>query len=405
VPKYLYKARSPSGELITGERIAPSELDLRDVLQAQGLFTVQVQPVVERPSVLAPLLAKFKGVSLRDLNIFCWQLSAMLNAGITLVRALEISAKQITNPRLKLIIQDISRSIAQGETFSRSLSKYPNIFSRFFIGMVEVGEASGTLDQTLKEISKYLEGQADLRNKVLSAFAYPVFLVVACGLAITFLIIFVFPKISQVLIESGATIPLSTQILMSIGDLSTKYSYIFLPSLAAFILGCWMFLATPLFKPQKDLLLLNLPLFGPLVTKLMLARFTMSLNTLVRNGITLLSALEITEGIVTNVHLQAVMRGLKGQIQQGKPLSEPLAQSRIIPEMVSEMVGVGEESGKLDEMLAKVSDYYLMDVDYTIKSLVRFIEPALIVFVTLMVGFLAASVFLPIAEISTNLGK
>ena len=404
--KYAYKAKNKVGDLIEGELTVIDEQDLYNRLEEEKLFIIDYCRIKEKSQGTEfDILAPFRKISLKEISVFSWQLSSMINAGIPLLKSIDIAGDQIQNPRFRAVLKEVTKQVEGGMTFSQALTKHPKVFSKFYIGMIEVGESTGNLDSNLKELCKYVDARLDIRSKIISAFSYPLFMLTATVLAIIFLLIYVFPNITQVLKDSGAPIPFTTKLIMLTGDLLTKNQLPLIVGLGVIAFAIWMIFKGRDGKRRKDSILLKIPIFGNLITKLTVAQFSMSLASLVKSGVPLLKSLEIVEGLVSNVLLLDTLKQLKEKVKEGKPLSEPMFQSKIMPRMVAEMVKVGEESGQLEQMLTKVSEYYQTDVDYTIKSMIKLIEPLLIVAMTIIVGVLAASVFLPITEISTNMNK
>ncbi|MDD5260200.1 MAG: type II secretion system F family protein, partial [bacterium] len=341
---------------------------------------------------------RFTKVKTEDLILFNVQLANMIAAGLSLLTSLRTLTKQVENRKFREVIQDVYRSIEAGGTFSESLAKHPKVFTPLMIHMIHAGEVSGTLDQVLNRLSIFAEHQADLEERIKGAMVYPIILVIVGFSVIMFLSIFLIPMFVDVFLKAGVTLPLPTKIVFIFSQIVKKFWYMIIIGGFAFAAALKYYFSTPGGTLVFDKYLLKLPVIGLLARKLAIARFARTLGTLTASGVPILESLEIVEKVVGNEIIARVIKRVREGVSEGSKIAEPLRISEEFPPDTIQMIAVGEESGSLDSMLTKVADFYDTSVNYSVKKLTTMIEPLFLILVGSAVGFLLASVFLPMFE-------
>lgn len=341
-----------------------------------------------------------KGVPSREVMVFTRQFSVMIKAGVPIVRCLEVLSYQSQNKRFKQIILEITRSVESGNTLTAALSKHPATFDTLYVSMARAGEMGGVLDITLTRVAEYLEKSEALKGKIKSAMAYPsVIFAVAIG-AVFFLLTFIMPTYAQLFEGFGAKLPALTRAVMGLSDFIRGNFLLLFGSTIAMIIGFRAYVKTDRGKRQLDNFVLNVPVFGPLIRKAAVARFSRTLSTLTASGVPILSGLEITATTSGNKIIEEAVLKAKESIGGGKTISGPLQESGVFPPLVISLVRIGEESGSLGEMLEKIADFYDMEVDTAVATLTSLIEPITIVFLGAIVGVIVAAMYLPMFEMA-----
>ena len=406
MPTYVYKVRNKSGKVLQGRMKASNGKDLRRKLDEKGYFIVEYFEKKPKTGILsANILSAFNKIKLNDVSVFSWQLYTMLDAGLTLVSSLQILISQTKNERLRSTISDVRQVVEEGTSFSEALKEHPQIFSRLYIQMVHAGEVGGVLDEMLRRLAVFYEGQAEIRERIKSALTYPVLLfAVSVGVAV-FLVTYVLPKFVVVFEDMGATVPLPTQILLQTSVFIRHYWYIILPAALGSFIVFSGYVRTKGGRFKFDKLKLKFPVIGNLVSKTTISRFAQTLSILLSGGIPVLTCLDVVTDTVGNTVVAEALKNVSSNVSEGKTIAEPLAESKIFPEMVVNMVRVGEETGALEKMLVKIADFYTKEVDNAIKTFTKLIEPLLIVFMTVVIGFIAISIFLPMADIMGSMHR
>ena len=397
MPTYIYKARDTSGKLVKGIMEAIGREELVEKLHKMGFMATRVKEALPGVSV-EPLFGKLKRINTEDMIIFNVQLSNMINAGISILASLDMLQKQVENRKLKNIIGDISREIESGDSFSQALSRHPATFSRLFVNMVRAGEASGKLDIVLTRFSEFAEHQEDLKQKIKGALFYPVILLCA-GVAVTlFIVTFIIPQFAEIFIKTGIALPIPTLILYRIGMVIKHFWYLLGLLVIAGFIAVRHYVKTETGRFNFDRFKLNLPLFGQLFRKSAISRFSRTLGTLVASGVPILESLGITKEVMDNEVLARVVENTRNSVEKGEKIAESLKISEEFPPATVQMISVGEETGALDVMLNKISDFYDMSIGYTIKKLTAIIEPLFLAIMGGMVGFIMVSMLMPIFD-------
>ncbi|MEJ2336364.1 MAG: type II secretion system F family protein [Gemmatimonadales bacterium] len=391
MPVFTYSARTVGGEIQRDEIEVPTRDEVVKYLRKRRLIPITVR---EKPKDIK--LGLRKKVKTRDVVIVTRQFATMINAGLPLVQALQILAKQTTNPTIREAVEKVVHEVESGRTLADALKDHPKLFSQLYTNMVAAGEAGGILDTILLRLATFLEKSEALGRKVKGAMIYPaVVLTVAVG-AIVILLLFVIPTFQTMFASFNQELPLPTRVVIGLSDFLQNY-WIWL--LIGGIGGGFLFkrwIATSSGRLAFDTLMLRMPLLGSLVRKSAVARFTRTLGTLLSSGVSILEGLEITARTAGNRVIHDAVMGSRAAIAGGESIAEPLRLSGVFPPMVTQMINVGEETGDLDGMLTKIADFYDEEVDVAVESVLKALEPALIVILGTIVGGMIVAMYLPI---------
>lgn len=397
MPIYLYKARDATGKPVKGTMEAATKEELVDKLHKMGYMTTQVAEAL--PGVkIGSLLDKIMPISSEAMIMFYIQLSNMINAGIPILTSLDMLHRQIENKRLKEAVGSVSRNVEAGDSLSQALARESRVFPKLFVNMVKAGEASGKLDMVCARYTEYFEHQQDLRQKIQGALFYPVILLIAGITVILFIITFVIPQFAEIFKKTGVALPLPTLILFKIGTGIKHFWHLGVISIVALWLAIRYYVKTDIGRLNFDRFKLKMPLFGPIHRKAAISGFAKTLATLTASGVPILESLDIVKEVVGNEVLGRVIGNVRNAAERGERIAEPLKISEEFPPDVIQMISVGEETGNLDGMLNKVADFYDLSLGYTIKKLTTIIEPLFLVIMGCMVGFIMASMLLPIFD-------
>ncbi len=412
MPTFTYNARDRTGKQIQETAEAASKDALLEQLRGQGLFvsTVSEKKTAKRAQKKGMgQITLFQGrVKLKDLSIFYRQFATMINAGVSLIRSLDVLEQQTSSYRLKTLLRDIESEVEGGASLSQAMTKYSGTFSQLAIGLVRAGEVGGVLDETLNRLAIFIEKDMDLRRKVKSAMTYPVIVLIFATLIVLLLTTYILPQFIQLFEDLGLeedAFPLPTLMLMRASVFIRSKWYMALMIIAGLVVVFNRVKATKTGKRIWDMLALKMPVFGGLTHKIAIARFARTLATLMGSGVPILQAMETTAGTITNDLISDAVLAARANIRQGDTIADPLAASKQFPPMVVQMVTIGEETGQLDDMLEKVADFYEAEVDTTLASLAAALEPLMIVALGVVVGFIVVSMFLPLASIIDQLSK
>lgn len=413
MPTFAFTAKDKTGQQVEQTQEAASKEALIKSLRDQGLYPTSVKEqkssaVAKKASQKSFNLSFGKRVGLKDLAIFCRQFATMINAGVSLVRCLDVLEQQTSNVGLKEIIRDIQTEVEGGATLSKSMAKFPKVFSELSVGLVRAGEVGGVLDETLERLAQFMEKDLELRQKIKSAMTYPIMvLIVAVGI-VSFLVMFILPKFMELFLELGmeeSDFPAPTKLLMDLSHFMLDRWYIMI----AMIVGAWVAIGrikrTKTGKRLWDTLMLKIPVFGPLNHKIAVARFARTLSTLLSSGVPILQAMETVAGTVANDVISDAILLSRASIREGDTIADPLTESKMFPPMVVQMITIGEETGQLDMMLEKVAVFYEREVDTAVESLTAAIEPVMIVVLGFIVGFIVIAMFLPLIGVIENLSQ
>jgi general secretion pathway protein F len=404
MPVYEYTALDQAGKNVNGIIDADSPVAARQKLRGSGVFPVNVKETSSKPKAVGAgpisLSSVLKRVRPGEVSVATRQLSILLGAGVPLVGSLEGLIAQVPNPALKKIIAQIKESVNEGNSLAFALSSHPRIFSNIYVNMVRAGEASGSLDVVLDRLADLGEHQEALRGRFRAALAYPIFMFFIGSLVLFFLITFVVPNITQIFTEMKQTLPLPTVVLIRVSSFLKSFWWLVILGMVGAVLGLRQLIKTPKGRYVWDELQLRVPVLGPVVQRIALARFGRTLGSLLQSGVPLISAIQIVRNIVNNVIIADVLDNAVEEIQAGKSLASPLAQSKWFPSIVIQMISVGEQSGELEAMLGKVAETYEREVESQIMAMTAMLEPVMILVMGLAVGFIVVSILLPIFEMN-----
>ena len=392
---FVYKVRDRTGKIFTGSMEGENRSAVVSRLREMDYFITSINEKRQGFALLKEITL-FKKIKLRDLTIFYRQFATMVNAGLTLVSSLDILIEQVENKALSEAIKLVKSDVESGSTLADALAKQPQIFSELYISMVRAGEIGGVLDEILNKIADLMEKEFALRQKIKSAMSYPSFVAGAAVIMVIFMLTFILPQFVGVFKQFGGELPALTQFFVTLTYLFNKYWYIFFAVFAALVAAFLAYIKTPNGKLNFDKIKLNVPIFGEINRKGAVARFTRILGTLIKSGVPILEALQVSSNAIGNLVISSAVLGAKTKIKEGQSISGPLAASGVFPPMVTQMIMVGEESGELEEMLVNVAKFYDEEVDRSVEKLTAIIEPLLMAFIALTVGVMIIAMYLPI---------
>ncbi len=398
---FSYTAKDAEGKTKTGFVESASVDQAAEILRGRKLVPTEIKE--KRTSLFTLLSQRLQGVSEKEKTVFTRQLATMVSAGLPLARALDILANQTPNPRFQEILSASLRDVQAGASLSSSLEKHEGIFSRVYLSLIRAGEASGALDRILLRLAENQEKQREFIGRTRGALIYPAIVVIGMGGVFVMMMTFVIPKLMDMYKDLGADLPLPTKIMIGISRMFTDFWWAMLLVAGAAAFGGWRFSQTDQGRHFLARLILRLPIMGPISTQSQLAEMTRTLSLLISSGVPILTALDISKGAVGNIlYLEALERAAVS-VEKGAPLSTTLKNDPLFPTSMGQMVEVGEETGKVDEVLANISKFFESEVDQQVKNLSTALEPIIMVLLGVMVGFLILSVILPIYSLTSQL--
>ena len=394
---YQWSGKTPRGIIESGEITASTK---EDVIAILGKKNIVPTLIAEKPK--KALFALGGRIKDKDIVVFTRQFSTMINAGLPLVQALEILSTQVENKAFGKVIGQVKTDVESGLTYADSLKKHPKIFSELYANMVAAGEAGGILDTILNRLAAYIEKAMKLKKKVKGAMVYPAVISTVAVLVIVIIMVFVVPTFSRMFAQLGGTLPLPTRMVMGLSKfIAGTGGIVSLVSIIAAVVFIIQFKRTEKGKKMIDFILLKLPIFGTLLNKVAVAKFTRTLGTLVSSGVPILDGLEITAKTSGNKVVEQAIMGVRKEVVGGKTIAEPIKKAKVFPPMVTHMIAVGESTGALDAMLGKIADFYDDEVDAAVTNLTAMMEPLLMVFLGTTVGFIVVAMYLPIFKLIT----
>lgn len=402
MPVFVYKAADNEGKVITGTLEAKDQGAAVSQLQGSGCFPIRVTPQngADQASRFFPDLRIFHRIGHGEVMTFTQQLATLLDAGFPLDRSLLVISQFNENARFRKVIEEVYKDLRQGRSLEESLSHHPHVFNKLYTNMVKAGEAGGVLEMVLDRLSSFLEEVQELKEYIVSAMIYPLLLTLVGGGAVVILLTFVIPKFAQIFSDMGQAIPWPTQLLLSFSGFLVNYWWAILGIVILGVYGLRRYIGTERGRWAWDSRQLRLPLWGGLRQKIETARFSRTLGTLMRNGVPLLTSLTIVKDSATNEVIKKAISEIHQQVKEGERISVPLLQAQVFPPLAIHMFAVGEESGKLEDMLLKMADIYEQQVRLTVKRLIAMLEPAMILFMGLVVGFIVLSMLLAIFSVN-----
>ncbi len=401
MPTFKYEGKTLKGQIKKGEFDAPDEGAVRVYLRQQNIIPTKISP---KGKQIEFSFSFGKKVTQRAIAIFTRQLATMIDAGLPLVQSLEILSAQQENKAFKDIIREIREDVEGGSTFAGALKKHPRAFDDLYTNLVVAGEEGGILDNILLRLAGYIEKAEALKKKVKSAMVYPATIVGVAVIVVMILMIFVIPVFENMFQSAGQTLPLPTLITITISKLIKKYVFIVIPGLIVLFYLLRRYHRTENGRAVIDRLLLKLPVIGPLLQKISVARFSRTLGTLVSSGVPILDGLSIVSKTSGNRSIETAILNARASIREGETIAEPLSRSGMFPPMVIQMISVGESTGALDSMLSKIADFYEEEVDVAVGNLTSLLEPFLMVFLGVVIGGVVISMYLPIFQMASAVG-
>jgi type IV pilus assembly protein PilC len=398
MPTYNFEGKTREGLIKKGVIVADNAAAAEAQLRAQSLMPTSVKAKAKDLAEIIPLLAP--SIGLKDIVVFTRQFATMIDAGLPLVQCLEILGSQQENTTFKKKILEIKHEVEGGSTFSDALSKHPKLFDDLYVNLVAAGEVGGILDTILNRLAKYMEKAAALRRKVKGAMVYPISVTVIAALVVVVMLVKVIPVFEKMFADFGGALPGPTQKVIEISHFMQAYYVHFFGGLVFAFFAYKFIYAKPKGRLFFDALYLKLPIFGPLLKKVAVARFSRTLSTMLSSGVPILDALEIVARTAGNMIVENEILRTKASISEGKTIAEPLMESKVFPGMVTQMVAVGEQTGAMDSMLAKIADFYDEEVDAAVDALTSLLEPLLMVVLGGTIGGLLVAMYLPIFKIA-----
>ncbi len=408
--KFLVTAKDMSGRIFNEVVEADASDRAVQEVQAKGLFVTGVKKQSDlAPAVRADIsqgesIRKFTrgGVSLEDIVSFARQLATMIEAGVPLLRSLTVISQQVESRELANVLDAAIRDVEQGQSFSRALSKYPKVFSPFWVSLVEVGEASGTMPKVLLQLTLYMEQEAAFRSAILGAMVYPMVLCFICSAAILFFAIFIGPTFEKIFNDMHATLPGITTWLLFVFKVVKEKFILLAGGIAAAVFMFKGYVSAGPGRRQFEAFLFRLPVFGKTIKLIVVEKFTSQMAILVDSGVPILYALEISERLVDNLICAEVIKRIREGVREGRLLAEPMEQSGFFPPMAVQMIRVGEETGELGKMLNHVAVYYKKNIETFMKAFGSVIEPVMLVFMGSIIGVIVTAMFMPILTLATG---
>jgi type IV pilus assembly protein PilC len=402
VPKFAYKAMNKDGKEQFGIVEAESQaLAINDV-RNMGLYPTTVREARKSDEKRARQKKRglgelyFGGVKTKQLVVMTRQLSTLIDAGLPLLRSLNVLVAQLKPCKLRDVLDEVSTDIQSGSTFSEGLAKHPKVFDRLFVNMVRAGEVGGMLEVVLNRLAEFMERRQALKRRVRGAMVYPIFVLLAASGIVMFLLAFVVPQFAEMLVEFGADLPWMTKVVMKAGDFVQFSYWKMMLYFSGTIIACKILTKFRVTKSVMDRVLLKVPLIGDLITKVSVARFARTLGTLITSGVPILQSLRITKEVLSNEVMQNAVQKVHDSVKDGDTIAGPLDESKAFPPMVVNMIDVGEETGSLDSMLVKVADIYDAEVEAAVEAMLSLMEPMLIIVLGGIVGFIVIAMYLPI---------
>lgn len=398
--KYAYRAKNPMGQTVSGTVDALDTHSVAELLRTQGLFVIDIKTGFST-SFLSALSSRFtEKIGFSDITNFTRQIAVMISTGLTITESLAVLRNQAHNEAMRRLVEHLIVDVEGGASFSKALGRHKNVFSNIYIAVVGAGEASGLLDKMLVRLADTLEHEREFRGKTKGALLYPLIIMVGMGIVMTIMMIFVVPQLSSLYEQLQAELPLPTKIVIAISNFFVNFWYIAI----AMLVGSYIFFhswkKTESGKYTMDSIALHIPAWGTLQSDINIAEFTRTFGLLVGSGTPIIDALQNVGGASRNIHFSEAVTRIAGQIEKGVSLGSAFAKESVFPPLIAQMARVGEETGKIDEVLVSISNYYEAEADRRVKALTTLLEPIILVVLGVGVGFLVISVILPIYNLT-----
>jgi len=401
MPVFVWEAKTRIGEVRRGEMEAANAEIIRQRLRAQQL---QVSKVKKKPIEIKIRLPGSTGVTTKDLVVFTRQFATMIDAGLPLVQCLEILSTQAENPAFSKVLGEVKAGVESGSTLADSLRRHPKVFNRLFVNLVAAGEAGGVLDTILNRLAAYIEKNMKLAKQVRGAMVYPVLVLGVSSLVTLVLLIWVIPVFQKMFADFGSALPAPTQMVVDLSEFTRNNILWILLAVGVVVVGFTSMLKSDSGREIFDRVVLKAPIFGPLVQKIAVAKFTRTLGTMLSSGVPILEALEIVAATAGNRVVEHGLMRVRAKISEGKTMAQPLAEIPVFPPMVVQMIAVGESSGAMDTMLNKIADFYDDEVDSAVGTMMSMLEPLIMAFLSVVLGGLVISMYLPVFSMAGAIG-
>ncbi|MFC1501377.1 type II secretion system F family protein [Elusimicrobiota bacterium] len=401
--KFSYKARSRDGSEKKAVFEAPDQKTAMQALKTQGLLILEIKQA--QPDPISQLISKIglfkKKVKTKEIVLFSRQFSTLVSAGVPIIQGLSIVIDQAETPEFKAVLRKLREDIEQGVSITEAMSKHPDVFTQLYVAMIKSGEIGGILDIILERLSTYLEAAEVLKAKVKAAMVYPGVISVVAGGVTLFLLMFVIPTFQTIFSSFGADLPLPTKVLIMISDALRQFWYLVVAIPITIVVAFNRFRKTEKGQLAVDKFSLTIPIFGLLLKKVAVAKFSRTFGTLIKSGVPILQALDTVGKTSGNKVIENAIQNAKLSIREGERMADPLKKTGVFPPMVVQMIAIGEETGNLDTMLAKIADFYDQEVDTSVKGLTSMIEPLIMVVMGLVIGAIVMAMFMPMFEMGS----
>ncbi len=393
---FVWEGKLANGSIKKGEIEASDKAAAAMILKRQRIIPTKLKTKAKGSTFFD------KRIKTKEIVIFTRQFSTMINAGLPLVQCLDILSSQQPNPSFKKVLTQIKQDVEGGSTFADSLSKHPKVFDSLYVNLVAAGEIGGVLDTVLNRLAVYMEKNEQLKNKIKSAMTYPIIVLCVAFGVVAILMIFVIPTFSDMFKQFGSALPAPTQMVVNLSHFFRKFWWGMAGFIVLLIFGFKWIRTQEKGRFYTDKVALRLPIFGDLIRKVAVAKFTRTLGTMISSGVPIMDGLDITSKTAGNVIVENAIRAVRTAISEGRSMSEPLEQTGIFPGMVVQMIAVGEATGAMDQMLSKIADFYDEEVDTAVEALTSALEPMLMVFLGGIIGFVVVAMYLPIFKMAQN---
>ena len=398
--QFKYRAKTPNGEKVNGVYDATSREEVINMITVNGYYPLLIEEVISSPTVN---LGFKQSVKLTDISIFCRQFYTMLDAGVGINTALKILSNQLPNKTMKKAIAQVEEEVNKGETLSEAMKPHLDVFPPLLVSMIEVGEASGNLDTVMERMSLQYERENKINNKVKSAMIYPIILgIVAVGVVI-FLLTFVMPTYVSMFSDNGVELPLATRLLMAMSNFLQANLIYLLGVMTIMVILIRMYAKTESGQYTMSHLKLKLPILNTLNHKIIVSRFTRTMSALMASGIPMIKSLDLAADVIQNKVAQDALLRVSERVSKGYGLAEPIQEEKIFPEMLASMIKIGEETGALDDILAKTADFYEEELEHQIQTTTAMVEPLMILTMGVVIGFIVVSIMTPMFEMYNNM--
>lgn len=403
MPVYVWAGTNRENKKQKGEIEAPNEDAVRNMLQRQRITPTKVKPkpkdIFENIAFMQPK------VQTSDIMLFARQFSTMIDAGLPIIQCLDILQSQQENKTFKKMLREIKETVEGGQTLADALKKFPDAFDDLFVNMIAAGEIGGILDNILSRLAAYMEKSAKLKAQVKGAMTYPIITIVIAVVVVGVIMVFVIPVFTEMFADFGGELPVPTKICVAMSDFVRGNILVIVGAIAGFVIGFKKFYATNRGRIIMDDMFLKFPVFGVLIRKVAVAKFTRTMSTMLTSGVSILDALEIVAKTAGNKTIEAAVFKVRSGISEGRTMADPLSETNVFPSMVCQMISVGESTGALDTMLGKIADFYDEEVDQAVENLTAMIEPFMMVFLGITIGGLVVSMYLPIFKMAGMVGS